>query len=210
MVLDGVIEPSRVKRYRIRTVDGQDDFASMHEVLRRRSKRAVSGDEPMPDLIVIDGGRGQLNMAVAALAELGIEQQDVVSLAKSRIVASNDQSQTRSPERVFVPGVRDPIVLKQTSDACYLLQRIRDEAHRVAITYHRDLRRKATLRSSLDDIPGIGPSRRRALLKHLGSVKRIRAATLPELEATPGLGRAAAWSVYDWFHPGEADPPDPS
>lgn len=208
MMLDGVIEPSRLKRYRIRTVDGQDDFASMFEVLKRRTKRALSGDEPMPDLIVIDGGRGQLNMAVAALAELGVDEQDVVSLAKSRITGrTDDEDVTRSPERVFVPGVRDAIVLKQTSDACYLLQRIRDEAHRVAITYHRELRRKSTLRSSLDDIPGIGPGRRRALFKHLGSVKRIRAATLEEIEATPGLGRAAAWSVYDWFHPGEADPP---
>jgi excinuclease ABC subunit C len=199
----------RYKRYRIRTVSGQDDFASMFEVLGRRARRAREGGDPMPDLIVIDGGKGQLGMAVAALHDLGMREQDIVSLAKSRVTGLDEQTDAaeHSPERVFRPGQKNPIVLRQNSEELHLLARIRDEAHRFAITFHRELRSRETLRSQLDVIPGVGRERVRALLRQFGSVRRVRQATLAELEAVQGLPRNVAWSIFNTFHPGESDPP---
>ena len=205
--IDGRPERDRYRRYRIESVDDQDDFASMHEVISRRARRARRGEAPLPDLIVIDGGRGQLNAAVHALRDAGFPDQDIISLAKSRTQGTDETGQTtRSAERVFVPDWRDPVELRAASDERFLLERIRDEAHRFAITFHRQQRTKATVRSALDDIRGIGPTRRALLLEHVGSVKAIRQATLPELEQVPGLGRAAAHAVFAHFHPDEADP----
>lgn len=207
--VDGQPDKSRYRRYIIQSVEGQDDFASMFEVLTRRVKRARQGTDPLPDLLVIDGGRGQLNAASRALKELGFPDQEIISLAESRSEGPNAEGIVEhSPERVFLPQVRDPIVLPKTSDMVFLLTRLRDEAHRFAITFNRERLAKARLRSELDSIPGVGPKRKAELLKHFGSVKKVKAATLTELEATPSFSRKLAWSVFDYFHPGEASAPD--
>ncbi len=206
--LDGEPDKANYRRYRIRTTQTQDDFQSMFEVLTRRARAAIDGSYPMPDLLVIDGGKGQLSMATQALQDLGLHDQEIISLAKSRVQGADEHDAPQySAERVFVPGHKEPVVLRQNSDEMYVLTRIRDEAHRVAITYHRDLRRKETLRSRLDDIEGVGPSKRAALLKHFGSLRRIKDASLPEIEAVPTVGRRLAAAVYEHFHPGEIDEP---
>jgi excinuclease ABC subunit C len=184
------------RRYRIRTVEGQDDFASMYEVLSRRLKRAVAENE-YPDLWVIDGGKGQLNVALEVLREFKLlDQIDVISLAKQHVLNDpRERAVVKSEERVFLPNRKDPIVLPKNSTALFLLVRIRDEAHRFAITYNRELRRRARLRSVLDDIEGIGPVRRRALLSHFGSLKRIRAASVDEIAVVKGMNRELAAEV---------------
>ena len=189
---EGEPDKSRYRRFRIRTVAGADDFAMMYEVLRRRYVRAKeTGD--YPDLLVVDGGKGQLNVAVQVLAELGIQEVDAVGLAKMRVERDARSSAiTRSDERVFLPGRKNPVILKRNSNALFLLQRLRDEAHRFAITYHRSLRGKERLRSALDAIPGVGAERRRRLLRHFGSVKRVRAATVEDLATVPSISRPLA------------------
>ncbi|HEV3110950.1 MAG TPA: excinuclease ABC subunit UvrC [Candidatus Binataceae bacterium] len=184
------------RRYRIRTVDGQDDFASMSEVLSRRLTRAVKEQE-YPDLIVVDGGKGQLNMAMAVLGELGLREQiDAIGLAKQHVLNEPRARQVvKSEERVFLPNRKDPVILKQNSNALFLLVRIRDEAHRFAITYNRELRRRARLRTILADVEGIGPVKARALLRHFGSLKRIRAASVEELAEVRGINRELAGAV---------------
>ena len=184
------------RRYRIRTVQGQDDFASMYEVLSRRLKRA-SAEGEYPDLWVIDGGKGQLNVALEVLREFKLlDQIDVISLAKQHVLNDpRERAVVKSEERVFLPNRKDPIVLPKNSTALFLLVRIRDEAHRFAITYNRELRRRSRLRSMLDDIEGIGPVRRRALLRHFGSLKRIRAASTDEIAVVKGMNRELAAEV---------------
>ena len=184
------------RRYRIRTVDGQDDFASMYEVLSRRLKRAVAEGE-YPDLWVIDGGKGQLNVALEVLREFKLlDQIDVISLAKQHVL--NDPRERCGGE---VRGARIPAQSQgpdraaANSTALFLLVRIRDEAHRFAITYNRELRRRSRLRSVLDDIEGIGPVRRRALLRHFGSLRRIRAASAEEIAVVKGMNRDLAAEV---------------
>jgi excinuclease ABC subunit C len=193
---DGEPRKELYRRYRIRTVDGQDDFASMYEVLNRRLHRAMEEKE-YPDLWVIDGGKGQLNVALEVLREFDLlEQIDVVSLAKQHVLNdARDRAIVKSEERVFLPNRKDPVVLPKNSTALFLLVRIRDEAHRFAITYNRELRRRARLRSVLDDIQGIGPVRRRALLRHFGSLKRIRAASVEEIAVVKGMNRELAAEV---------------
>jgi excinuclease ABC subunit C len=184
------------RRYRIRSFEGQDDFASMYEVLKRRLTRAVEEKE-YPDLWVIDGGKGQLNVAVEVLKEFNLlDQIDVVSLAKQHVL--NDglaETVVKSEERVFIPNRKDPIVLPKNSTALFLLVRIRDEAHRFAITYNRELRKRARLRSAIDDIDGIGPVKRRALLRHFGSLRRIREATVEEIAQVKGMNRDLAAKI---------------
>ncbi len=184
------------RRYRIRSFRGQDDFASLYEVLSRRIDRAKRENE-YPDLWVIDGGKGQLNVALAVLKENDlIDQIDCVALAKQHVLNDRRQKEVaKSEERVFLPNRKDAIVLAKNSTAFFLLVRIRDEAHRFAITYNRELRRRARLRSILDDIEGIGPVRRRALLRHFGSLKRIREASVEEIAAVNGLNRDLAAEV---------------
>ncbi len=189
------------RRYQIRSTPGQDDFASMYEVLSRRFRRGLVEND-LPDLVIIDGGKGQLGVAKAVFKDLGVERVDLISLAKSRVQGTDaDDAPVRSNERVFKPDLRDPIVLSQSSGELLLLARIRDEAHRFAITFQRELRRKDRLRSPLDEIPGVGPTRKKALLKHLGSLKRVRAATVAELAAVPGIGKKAAEAIYRALHP---------
>jgi excinuclease ABC subunit C len=175
------------RRFKIKTVVGANDFASHQEVLRRRFRRAKDGDEgaeealrwAMPDLVIIDGGKGQVSAAKEVLDELGLHDLPLAGLAKER-------------EELFRPGVAAPVVLPPTSPALYLVQRLRDEAHRFAITYHRDLRSKRQTRSAFDDLPGVGPKRRRALLRVFGSAKRVRDAPVEQIAAVPGIGAALA------------------
>jgi excinuclease ABC subunit C len=200
--VDGRPEKGRYRRYRIRTVEGQDDFAMLYEVLTRRLRSGLEKND-LPDLLVIDGGKGQLHVAQAALQDLGVSGVDVISLAKSRVVdvAENaDQAEVadaaggvaHSPERVFLPGIKDPVVLKQNTSEIFLLQRLRDEAHRFAITYHRKLRDRRTLRSALERVTGVGPNRRRALLRRFGSVKGVREASVADLTSVPGISLQVA------------------
>jgi excinuclease ABC subunit C len=179
---------SDYKRFQIKTVEGANDFASMQEVLRRRFRRAQNQDEQetswtnIPDLVIIDGGKGQLGAALEVFNELDITEIPVVGLAKEN-------------EELYLPGRSDPVMLPRTSQSLFLVQRIRDEAHRFAITYHRNLRGKKSIRSALDDVPGIGPTRKRALLRHFGTVKAIREANVDALVAVPGISRVAAETI---------------
>jgi len=192
---EGQPDKNRYRRFRIKTVAGADDFRMMYEVLTRRFERAKAEGE-YPDLLVVDGGIGQLNVAVSVLQELGIREVDAVGLAKMRVERDPRAAEVqRSEERVFLPGRKNPVVLRRNSTALFLLQRVRDEAHRFAITYHRTLRAKERLRSVLDDIPGIGATRRRRLLRHFGSLRRIRAASVAELTEVSGISTALAEQI---------------
>ena len=195
---NGEPDKARYRHYRIRTVgaeSGGDDFAMMHEVLRRRFVRgAAEGD--LPDVVVVDGGKGQLAVALAAMRELGVEDVDAIALAKERVRASARSPEIqRSEERVFLPGQSNPVILRRNSNALFLLQRVRDEAHRFAITYHRKLRTRQTLYSVLDGIPGIGGARKRALLRAFGSLKRIEEATLDDLLKVPSINEKIAREI---------------
>jgi excinuclease ABC subunit C len=193
---EGMPDTTRYRRFRVKTVVGADDFAMMYEVLRRRYGRAQrEGD--YPDLLVVDGGKGQLNVALEVLRELEIETVDAVGLAKMRVErAPRSAAVERSEERVFLPGRKNPVVLRRNSNALFLLQRVRDEAHRFAVTYHRVLRGKAELRSVLDTIPGVGAERRRSLLRYFGSLKRVRAASVEELAGVPGISVCLAQRIH--------------
>jgi excinuclease ABC subunit C len=197
MVVFDEAEPdkSRYRRYRVKSVPGQDDFASLYEVLKRRYSRALVEND-FPDLLVVDGGKGQLGVASAVLAELGVTELDLVSLAKDRVAPDPRNPEIRhSEERVFLPNRKNPVVLPRNSTALFLLQRVRDEAHRFAITFHRELRSRERFRSLLDDVPGIGPRRRRRLLQHFGSVRRLASASVEEIAAVPGIGTDLAGEI---------------
>jgi excinuclease ABC subunit C len=206
---DGEIDKSRYRRYRIKTLEKQDDFASMHEVISRRLKRGQEEGD-LPDLLVIDGGKGQLASALAAAKDLGVEGVDIISLAKSRDleVHDRDEESNRSPERVFIPHRKDPIVLRQNSAELYLLARLRDEAHRFAITFQQKSMRKGNFHSVLEEIPGVGDTRKKQLLRQFGSLKRVREATIEELAEV--LGPTLAERVHGALHGHpEEDPEDP-
>ncbi|MEW6433655.1 MAG: excinuclease ABC subunit UvrC [Myxococcota bacterium] len=190
---------ARYRHYRLKTVHQNDDFASMHEVLTRRFTRGLKDDD-LPDLIVIDGGKGQLAAAHAAMRDAGVEGVDLVALAKSRDLDVTDASTTRSPERVFLVGRKEPIVLPQTSPELFALTRLRDEAHRFAITFQRKVSRKRGLQSELDQVPGVGAARRTALLRHFGSLKQLREASIEELAAVDGVGPAVAERLHAFLH----------
>jgi excinuclease ABC subunit C len=198
--VDGVPARGLYRKFKLRTVDN-NDFAAMYEVLTRRFKRTV-GDDPAwarPDLLVIDGGKGQLGMAVAALTDLGVplggeEGLEVIGLAKERELELGS-----APDRIYRRNVKDSIALRANSPELYVLARIRDEAHRFANTFHRDRRSKVALRSELDAIPGIGATRRQRLLKHFGSVRAVRQATVDDLAKASGMNRKAAEQVAKYF-----------
>ncbi len=197
---DGEPDKKRYRHYRIRSpqaVRGGDDFAMMHEVLERRFRRGVE-DGDFPDLVVVDGGKGQLGMALAAMRDLGIEDIDVIALAKMRVQSSpRSREIQRTEERVFRPGQANPVTLSRNSNALFLLQRVRDEAHRFAITHHKKLRSKQSLHSVLDQVPGIGGVRKRALLRALGSLKRIEEATLEDLLKVPSINEKTAREILE-------------
>ena len=152
-------------------------------------------------MILIDGGKGQLGVLDSVLAELGLgETIDTAGIAKSRVHANvHGKVVERSEERFFLPGRKNPVVLRRGSQSLFLLERLRDEAHRFAISHHRKLRGKGQLRSSLSDIPGVGPQRQRTLLKHFGSLKGVREASLDDLKGTPGLPEALARTIHAHF-----------
>jgi excinuclease ABC subunit C len=199
--VDGDPEKSAYRHFRIRTVMGTDDYASLYEILKRRLARGINEDI-LPDLILIDGGKGQLSILKAVVEELALAGRiDIASIAKSRVLANvRGKAVERSEERFFLPGRKNPVLLRQGSPALFMLERLRDEAHRFAITYHRKLRGKEALRSSLEDIPGVGPSRRKALIRHFGSLKKVREATLEELKRMPGLPEKVAEEIYGFLH----------
>jgi excinuclease ABC subunit C len=174
------------RRYRIRTVEGQDDFASMAEVVRRRYARVQREKLRVPDLVIVDGGKGQLSRAVHELAALGMEHVPVIGLAKQH-------------EEIFIPGRSDPLVLPHDSGAIRLLQRIRDEAHRFANGYHQLLMKQRVAESVLDECPGVSQNRKMALLRHFGSVEKIRRASAAEIAAVPGIGPRLAADIVRFF-----------
>jgi len=187
----GQPEPGRFRHYRIKTVEGPDDYKMMGEVLRRRLKRGLEEDN-LPDLFMVDGGRGQLGVAMEAVAELGLEDRlDWLGIAKER---------DEEGEKLYKPGRKNPIMLAKHDPVLLYLMRIRDEAHRFGITFHRRLRGKSGLTSQLSAIPGIGPDRQKALLKHFDSVRALRAATLEELQQAPGIGPKLAAQIFAHLH----------
>lgn len=189
--IDGEPAYREYRHYRIKTVEGANDFASMNEVLGRRFARTLREDPAerwvMPDLVLIDGGPEQLRFAREAMLSMGINV-PMFGLAKRL-------------EEIYLPNQEEPVVLDHHTPALHLIQRIRDEAHRFAITYHRSLRGKASVHSSLEDIPGVGPARRRALLAHFGSIKKMREADQDELCTVKGMNKTAAAAVYAALHP---------
>jgi excinuclease ABC subunit C len=225
---DGLPRKSEYRRFQVRTVDGQDDFASLREVLSRRLARLASENQDQraaadaeetelvaeleasgepgepaeppkgarkfaypPSLIVVDGGRPQLAAAIDALEEAGRTDLPVIGLAKRM-------------EEVYMPGSPDPIVLPRTSEGLYLLQRVRDEAHRFAIAYHRKLRGRSMTTSALDGIPGVGEGRRKQLVRHFGSPRKVAQATVEEIAEVPGFGPRLARTVWDHIHGAQA------
>ena len=194
---DGVAKRSDYRRFKVKSLDNQDDFASMEEVLTRRFRNYLrERDEGAhagkrfaypPNLLVVDGGKGQLNVAVRVLEELGLEDICVASLAKKF-------------EEVYLPGRSDPVHIPRDSEALYLLQQVRDEAHRFAITYHRQLRGKKMTVSTLDGVTGLGPGRRQRLMREFGSVKKLRELTEDHLIAVTWLPDAVARAVYKRLH----------
>ena len=196
--VNGEPDKTRYRHYRIRTIDpasGGDDFGMMLEVLKRRFARGREAAD-LPDLIVVDGGKGQLAMALAAMAEAGVSGVEAVGLAKDRVQAAARSAEIRrSEERVFLPGQSNPVILKRNSNALFLLQRVRDEAHRFAITHHKKLRARQTIYSALDRVPGVGGARKRALLRAFGSVKRIEEATLEDLLKVPSINEKVAQEI---------------
>ncbi|NNL29483.1 MAG: excinuclease ABC subunit C [Gemmatimonadetes bacterium] len=181
-------EPKRAeyRHMRIKGDWGNDDYRSMAEVVLRYFRRRIDEERPIPDLAVIDGGKGQLSAAVAALQELGLDDVAVIALAKRE-------------EEVFQPGRADPVRLDRRNRALHLLQRIRDEAHRFAVRYNRKLRSKRTLKSDLGDIPGIGPQRQTTLLRRFGSVKGVREASKQEIARIPGFSEALASRILTYL-----------
>ena len=199
---DGKPKTAHYRRFKVKTVDGVDDFESIREVLRRRFKRLAQirasqnrasglrdGDDAgegendtwgiLPDLVLIDGGKGQLSAALEVLLELGMDDIPLASLAKEN-------------EWLFVPHVPEPIALPRDSQALYLVQRMRDEAHRFAITFHRNLRSKSSLRSPIDMVTGIGPKRKRMLMRRFGTLQGIKQASVEDIAAVPGMTRSLA------------------
>jgi excinuclease ABC subunit C len=180
----GLPKKSDYRKFRIKSVSGApDDFASMREVVGRRYKRLLEEGKELPELVLVDGGKGQLGAAVGALEELGLGEQPVVSLAKRE-------------ELIFVRGREQPIALPKTSPVLQLVQRVRDEAHRFAIGYHRQVRSRRTIASELDDVPGIGPAKRRKLLSAFGSLRGVRGASEAELAGVVGKASAARLRLH--------------
>ena len=185
---DGEMAKDDYRRYKIRTVTGTDDFAAMHEAVSRRYGKVLETDGVLPDLILLDGGRGQLAAGLKALEALGLDYVPMVSLAKRA-------------EEVYTPDRLEPLVLDLTSPALHALQKVRDEAHRFAVTYHKKLRTRRTISSVLDQIPGVGPALRTSLLKTLGSARAVREASVAQLATVPKVSPKLAERIHDFFHP---------
>lgn len=193
--INGKSAPKEYRRFRIKAEANGDDYLAMEEVLTRRFQRAMDGDEKfsrLPDLLVIDGGRGQLNVALQVLERFGLSHIPAIGLAEQN-------------EEIILPDSDVPVVLERRDPALHVIERIRDEAHRFAITYHRSLRAKNALMSELDSIPGMGPKRKRGLFDAFVSLDAIKAASPEELAAAPGMTRTSAQAVYRHFHPEDGE-----
>jgi excinuclease ABC subunit C len=196
MVVFKMGRPARndYRRFKIKTVEGQDDFASMREAVSRRFARVVKEQQPMPDLILIDGGKGQLAAAIEALYSVGVSDYQIIGLAKKL-------------EEIYRPNDSEPFNLPKTSSALKLLQTVRDEVHRYSITYHRQLRQKESMASELQDIPGVGQARRKLLLTNFRSMQRLSEATKEELVAVKGISPALADRVISFFQERKSSSP---
>lgn len=196
---DGKPEKAGYRHFKIKTLEEvPNDYGMMREVLERRFRRSIT-EGGAPDVLVVDGGKGQLNVAVAVLKELGLETQPVMGFAKP----DDDGARGGRPiliDKIFLPGRKNPVVLPNHSTCLKMLQHLRDESHRFAITFHRSLRDKKTLRSAVDDIPGVGETRRTRLLKHFGSVKRLREASVEEIAEVESIGPALAQEIWTHLH----------
>ena len=189
---NGEKDPKRSRLYKIQKTVSADDYSSLTEVLTRRLTRALQEDD-MPDLIIVDGGKGQLSTILGVCKELKIASLDIIALAKEE--ARHDKGMTK--ERIFLTTQKEPISLNPQSALHFFLQNIRDEAHRKAISYHRQKRTTRTTKSLLDEIPGIGPIKKKRLLQHFGSVKRILSATEEELLSIPSISKKDAETILN-------------
>lgn len=195
---NGQPKKSDYRLFKIRSVEGTaNDFASMKEVVTRRYGRLVQDQKALPDLIIIDGGKGQLSAAQEAATEVGLIDVDMVGLAKKQ-------------EEVYLPRHSDPELLPRRSEALFLLQRVRDEAHRFAVTYHRKLRAKRSLKSGFEDLPNVGAARRKKLLDHFGSFDAMSKASLEDLVKVPGIPKNVAAAIYAVLHPSEEESSQPA
>jgi len=186
---NGRHDKSSYRKYLIKTVSIQDDYAYMKEIMRRRYGKGEKS-EPFPDLLLVDGGKGQLNVSISALKELGLEKRpDIAGIAKK------DEKKGETDDKIFLEGRANPVNFGKDKDLLFFLQRIRDEAHRFALDFHRSRRAKASISSALDSVPGIGKKRKKLLLKEFGSVKKIRTATPEQISALPGISRETALMV---------------
>jgi excinuclease ABC subunit C len=188
---EGKPKTAHYRRFRIKTVAGANDYAMLQEVIKRRFKHVKDGDASdawaiLPDLVLVDGGKGQLSAVMEAMQATGAEKIPVAGLAKEN-------------EQIFIPGQSEPIILPRNSPVLQLLQRVRDEAHRFAVTYHRETRKKAAFVSALDGAPGIGPVRKRALLKHFGTARAVREASLDELAEVKGMTAKLAQKMKEYL-----------
>jgi excinuclease ABC subunit C len=183
----GKPKKSKYKRFKIKTVSSQDDFAMISEVVKRFFNRLIDEKGDFPDLILIDGGKGQLSSALKTLNSLGVRNPKIIALAK-RI------------DEIFLPGKPNPLMIKKDSPSLILLKRVRDEAHRFAASYHKLLRKKRTVTSELDEIPRVGEKTRKALLTKFGSVKRIKEAKMEDLLKTKGIAKTTAQEIHRYFH----------
>jgi excinuclease ABC subunit C len=194
----GKANKSAYRKYKIKAVSEHDDYAYLSEVLSRRLGKLNADRKPgdVPDLLMVDGGKGQLNIALAVIKDLALEGRfNLIAIAKK------DEKKGETQDKIFKPGRTNPIVFGRDADLLLFLQRIRDEAHRFAITFHRRRRNRISLQSELDAIPGIGKKRKSVLLKHFKSIKKIREADLDELNSLPGITRSAAEAVHRFFNP---------
>jgi len=192
----GKAKKAAYRKFKIKGVSIHDDYAYMSEVLKRRLGKSASRrkPQPFPDLLMVDGGRGQLNIALAVIKELSLEGQfEIISIAKK------DEKKGEIRDKIFKPRRTNPVGFGKDADLLLFLQRIRDEAHRFAITFHRKRRTKTTLQSELDSISGIGKKRKTILFKHFKSIKKIREADIDQLNALPGITRTAAEAVHRYF-----------
>ncbi len=196
--IDGKPARREYRRYKVKTVVGSDDYATMREILERRFRRALAEDT-RPDLLVVDGGKGQLGIAVAVLQDLGVHDQAVCGIAKPR--TERRKGDRHATDKIVLPHRKDPLRLRSGHPALRILQHIRDEVHNHAVRYHREVRRRNTLASVLEEIPGVGPSRRKALLTALGSAEAVADATLAQLTAVGGIGPELARTIHDTLNP---------
>ncbi len=188
---DGKAEKSLYRKYKIRNVAGQDDYACMDEVLTRRYKKENSKNG-YPDLLLVDGGKGQLNIAVSVLKKLGVYGEFYLAG-----IAKKDESKGEHDDKIYLPGRANPVNFPENDKGLFLLMRIRDEAHRFAISFHRNLRGKASVKSALDAIPGVGIKRKKALIEYFGDVGKIRAAAIEDLQAVPGISLKLAQNIKE-------------